>query len=318
MNPIVAGARKTFVNHRWGQAGRFTRQHEDHMFPMDEFPFTYGATTDALTHKTDGLFQRCSVSKTCPKVIQLDTDSESYQGHGSLVVTDTKGRDVTLPSDVRYFYVTTAHLQGDAGCRDAANPVSPWPYYRAAYDGLVRWVRDGVPPPPTNAPSVAKGTFVTPAEQTSQYPGIPGRPYRGTTSEVGVRDFSVFPPREGAVKYRQFLPRLDRDGNPTAGIIIPEIAAPVATLSGKAVRGNGFAEGDLCSVNGSTLPFPKTKAKRLASGDPRLSIEERYPGGERERAEKYGRAVEKLVAERYLLADDGAKLTAAAARATSQ
>ena len=56
----------------------------------------------------------CSVSKTCPKVIQLDTDSESYQGHASLVLTDTKGRDVALPPDVRYFYVTSAHLQGDA------------------------------------------------------------------------------------------------------------------------------------------------------------------------------------------------------------
>ncbi len=38
MNPIVGGARRTFVNYRFGQPGRFTRQHEDHMFPMDEFP----------------------------------------------------------------------------------------------------------------------------------------------------------------------------------------------------------------------------------------------------------------------------------------
>jgi hypothetical protein len=319
MNPIVAGARRTFVNHRFGQPGRFTRQHEDHMFPMVEFPFTYGTTTDALTGKTDGLFRRCSMSKTCPKVIQVDADSESYQGHASLVLTDTRGRDVILPPDVRYFYLTTAHLQGDAGCRDAANGVSPWPYYRAAYDALLRWVRDGVSPPPTNTPSVAAGTFVTPAEQTRQYPNIPGKPYHEKTSEVGVRDFSVFPPREGAVKYPQFVPRLDHDGNPMAGIIVPELTAPVATLSGKAVRGRGFAEGELCSVNGSSLPFPKTKAERLASGDPRLSLEERYPGGERQRAEKYQHAVGKLVAERYLLAVDGAKLIAGVvSRATSQ
>ncbi len=234
------------------------------------------------------------------------------------MLTDTHGRDVMLPDDVRYFYVTTAHLQGNAGCRDAANGVSPWPYYRAAYDDLVRWVRDGVMPPPTSAPSVARGTFVTPDEQSKQYPRIPGKPYNTTISEVGVRDFSVFPPKEGAVKYPLYVARLDRDGNPAAGIIVPEIAAPVATLSGKAVRGKGFAEGDLCSVNGSSLPLPKTKAERLASGDPRLSLEERYPGGEHERAEKYRRAVEKLVADRYLLAEDGAKLIAAASRETSQ
>lgn len=318
MNPIVAGARRTFVNYRFGQPGRFTRQHEDHMFPMVEFPFTYGTTTDPLTGKTDGLFRRCSTSMTCPKVIQVDADSESYQGHASLVLTDTKGRDVALPPEVRYFYVTTAHLQGDAGCRDAANRVSPWPYYRAAYDALVRWVRDGVSPPPTSAPSVAKGTFVTATEQAKQYPSIPGKPYNAKTSEVGIRDFSVFPPKESAVKYPQFVPRLDRDGNATAGIIIPELAAPVATQSGKALRGKGFAEGDLCGVNGSTLPFAKTKAERLASGDSRLSLEERYPGGQRERAEKFKRAVNKLVADRYLLPEDGAKMVDAVSTTSTQ
>ena len=55
------------------------------MFPMDEFPFTYGTTSDALTGKTDGLFRRCSISKTCPKVIHTDTQTELYQSRGSLI-----------------------------------------------------------------------------------------------------------------------------------------------------------------------------------------------------------------------------------------
>ena len=127
-------------------------------------------------------------------------------------------------------------------------------------------------------------------------------------SEIGVRDFSVFPPTESARKYPQFVPRLDRDGNPTAGVLIPEVVAPVATLSGKAVRGDGFAPGELCGVNGSSIPFPKTKADRLASGDSRLSLEERYPGGRDEYISRYKRAVDALVAARYLLPEDGAKL----------
>ena len=318
MNPIVAGARRTYVNVRWGQAGRFTRQHEDHMFPMDEFPFTFATTTDSMTGKTDGLFKTCSATKTCPKVIQLDTDSESYQGHGSLVVTDTSGKDVALPADVRLWYVTTAHLQANPGCRDHANTVSPWPYYRAAYDALARWVKDGTQPPPSSAPSVAKGTFVTPAEQAKHHPAIPGKPYYAKVSEVGLRDFSVFPPTETTRKYPVLVPKLDKDGNATAGIIIPEIAVPVATVSGKAVRAKGFAEGELCGVNGSIVPFAATKAERIATGDPRLSLEERYPGGSRERAEKFRRHVEKLVAERYLLPEDGAKMISAAARTSSQ
>jgi hypothetical protein len=318
MNPIVGGGRRTFVNFRFGQPGRYTRQHEDHMYPMSEFPFTYATTTDPMTGKTDGLFARCSASKSCPKVIQLDADSEAYQGQASLILTDTRGQDVKLPDEVRYWYLNTAHAQGEIGCRDAPNTVSPWPYYRASFDALVRWVRDGAAPPPTSAPSVAKGTFITPAEQAAQHPKIPGKPYVAKMSELGVRDFSVFPPTESAKKYPLLVQKLDKDGNPTAGIIVPEIAAPLATISGRSVRRKGFAEGELCSTAGSTIPFAKTKAERQASGDPRLSIEERYPNGMAERTAAYERAVAKLVADRYLLSEDATKMIAALTRPSSQ
>ena len=167
-------------------------------------------------------------------------------------------------------------------------------------------------PPPSSSPSRADGTFVTVAEQRQQYPTIPGKPYNPRISEIGVRNFTVFPPSESTERYPQFVPRLDRDGNPVAGVIIPEIAVPVATVSGKAVRRNGFGEGDLCGVNGSAIPFSKTKAERIAQGDPRLSLQERYPGGQAEYSTKYASAVEKLVTDRYLLPEDGARLKAAA------
>jgi hypothetical protein len=312
MNPIVAGGRRTFVNYRFAQPGRFTRQHEDHLYPMDEFPFTYATTADPLTGRTDGLLEKCSRSNTCPFVIQVDTDSEAYVSPGSLVTTDPSGKPVAMPTTVRYYYLTTAHLQANPGCRDAAHAVSPYPYYRAAFDAMVRWVRDGVMPPPSSSPSRSDGTFVTVAEQREQYPTIPGKPYNPRISEIGVRNFTVFPPSESSERYPQFVPRLDRDGNPVAGVIIPEIAVPVATVSGKAVRRKGFGEGDLCGVNGSAIPFAKTKAERIAQGDSRLSLQERYPGGQAEYSAKYASAVEKLVADRYLLPEDGARLRAAA------
>ena len=314
--PFVAGARRTFVNARFAQPGRYTRQHEDHNYPMDEFPFTWGTTTDPLTGRTDGLLAACSASATCPRLIQVDADSEYYGAHASLLLTDAAGRPLELPPGVRYWMLTMAHLQGDAGCRDPGNPVSPYPYYRAAFDAMVRWVRDGAAPPATRAPSVADGTAVTVARQGEQYPTIPGRPFNAAISELGVRDFSVWPPRESAEKYPLFVPALDRDGNPLAGVMAPEVAAPLATM-GKAVRGPGFAAGDLCGVNGSTLPFPRTKAGRLAAGDSRLSLEERYPGGQAEYSARYGAAVDALVAERYLLPADGELLAAAAASALS-
>lgn len=313
MNPIVGGGRRTYTNHRFSQPGRFTRQHEDHLFPMGEFPFTYATTTDPLTGRADGLFQRCAASKTCPKVIQVDSESEPYQGYSSLLVTDTRGRAVRLPNDVRYYVLSTAHLwYGNDACRDpGGHGVVPFPYYRAAYEALVRWARDGVTPPPTKAPSVADGTFVTVSEQGKQYPAIPNRPYNPKINEVGIRDFSVFPPTETAKKYPLFVPRLDADGNLAAGVLAPEIVAPLGTRIGKETRAKGFAEGEVCDVVGSFSPFAKTRAERLASGDSRLSLEERYPRGGSQYAEQYKRAVEKLVAGRYLLPDDGRKLIAA-------
>ena len=310
MTPYVAGARRTFVNARFAQPGRYTRQHEDHNYPMDEFPFTYSTTTDALTGKTDGLLAACSRSDTCPYVIQVDADSEWYGAHASLILTDTRGHAIELPPSVRYWMLTTAHSQGDAGCLDAANPVSPHPYYRAAFDAVVRWVRDDTEPPPTRAPSVEDGSAVTVTRQGAQYPVIPDRPFNDTISELGVRDFSVLPPTESAERYPLFVPGLDRDGNATAGVLIPEVRAPLSTL-GKAIRGPGFAEGDLCGVNGSSIAFARSKAERLATVDSRLSLEERYPLGLTEYAERYGQAVDALVAARYLLPEDGPRLKAA-------
>jgi Alpha/beta hydrolase domain len=262
-----------------------------------------------LTGKTDGLFLKCSASKTCPNVIQVDSYTELYGAHDSLLVTDTRGKAIPLPSNVRLYLLTLAHLQGNEGCIDAANTVSPNPYYRAALQATVRWVRDGVPAPPTRAPSIADGTLVTVTEQSKSYPTIPERPFNPKVNEVGPRDYSTLPPKETG-KYTILVPKLDRDGNMVAGVIVPEVAVPVATY-GKAIRKQGFANGDLCHENGSAISFVKTKAERLARGDSRLSIEERYPGGASEYGAKYATAVDKLVSDGYLLPMDAAKLKAA-------
>ena len=316
MTPYVAGARRTFVNARFAQTGRYTRQHEDHNYPMDEFPFTFATTTDPLTGETDGLLAACTASTTCPNIIQVDADSEYYGAHASLILTDTSGQALELPPNARYWMLATAHLQGNAGCRDPANPVQPWPYYRAAFDAMVQWVRDGVEPPPTRAPSVADGTAVTVEEQGEQYPTIPDRPYNPTISELGVRDFSVWPPQESEERYPLFVPSLDADGNLVTGVMVPEVAAPLSTM-GKAIRAAGFAEGDLCGVNGSTIPFPRTEDARMELGDSRLSLEERYPGGEAEYVKRYREAADALVAERYLLPAAAETLKESAAAAWS-
>ena len=75
--------------------------------------------------------------------------------------------------------------------------------------------------------------------------------------------------------YPSFVPRTDVDGNDTAGMRLPEVQVPLATYTGWALRAAPQND-DGCEGAAQYIPFPKTKAERLANGDPRLSIEERY------------------------------------------
>jgi hypothetical protein len=103
-------------------------------------------------------------------------------------------------------------------------------------------------------------------------------------------------------------------GHTIAGIRMPALEAPTATYFGFNYRKAGYAEGELCNLAGTTLPFAKTKAERLASGDPRPSLEERYPT-----PRDYIAAVEasarKLVQERLLLEEDAKRIVDRAAQA---
>ena len=122
------------------------------------------------------------------------------------------------------------------------------------------------------------------------------------------------PPVLGSSRYQLFVPRPDRDGLDIGGIRPMEVAAPTATITGWNVRAAGHREGDLCSLRGSYIPFAKTRAERQASGDPRLSFEERY-----EDNAGFVKAVEeaarKLVRERFLLREDADRYIEAAAAA---
>ena len=51
------------------------------------------------------------------------------------------------------------------------------------------------------------------------------------------------------------------------------------------------------------MPFPRTRAEREKSGDPRKSIEERYPSREAY-LERVREGTQQLVAARHVLAED--------------
>jgi len=134
------------------------------------------------------------------------------------------------------------------------------------------------------------------------FPSIPGATFPDVINGLRVTDYSAQPPQEGPA-YPVFVPTVDAAGNELAGIRLPTVSVPLATYLGWNLAKAGYAEGSLCSVIGSTLPFAKTRAQREAGGDPRLSIEERYEsvGAYVEAIERAARA---LVDKRLLLEED--------------
>jgi|GEM_PF-7038162 len=93
--PHVAGSRKTFVNHRWAQPGRFSQQHSAHLTPGDQRPFTYRVMTDALTGKRDGIMARCQQSNNCPTMFRpMPRDEILSQGRRLCTVETLQPRSL--------------------------------------------------------------------------------------------------------------------------------------------------------------------------------------------------------------------------------
>jgi len=89
------------------------------------------------------------------------------------------------------------------------------------------------------------------------------------------------------------------------------VEVPIATYTGWNLFNRSFFEDGFCTLPGSFIPFARTKAERLATGDARLSIEERYPTKETYVA-AIKKAADALVGKRYLLPEDAVRLVSQA------
>jgi hypothetical protein len=103
----------------------------------------------------------------------------------------------------------------------------------------------------------------------------------------------------------------DADGNALGGVRHPLLAAPLATHVGWSLRASGYGEGELFTVQGSMILFAQTEAERERARDPRTSLEARY-ASRGAWAARLAEAVDRLIAERPLLAEDGDRLAIAA------
>lgn len=315
--PHVAGTRRMATNVRFGLPGRNPRHPQDPAWQADLFPFTYTTLTDPLSGRTDGLLRRCSLTTTCPKVMQTDSEHEWWASHASLLVTDLDGNHLDLPDNVRaYMIAGTPHFAEPTDTMRRTliamalpqNPMHSGAPMRALLTDLDGWIRDGVRPPASRVPMRAHGTLV--AAEGAVPTDIPGLPYKATHTPAAVSDQSVLPPKEIG-GYPVFVPKADDDGMAIAGVHMLALAVPRATYTGWNPRAQGYGPTALYPLQGAVVPFAPTEAARTETNDPRPSLAARYADDE-----AYVAAVKKeaarQVAERLLLPEDAERAIEAA------
>jgi hypothetical protein len=278
--PLIAGSRKSFVNARFAQPGRYSTQHLDHITYGDQFPFTYGVTRDPVGGQVDGIFASCQRTATCPKLMHVDSSLEFWQARASLIVTDGAGHDIALPPDVRaYLMASTQHMRVPAPtvgiCAYPNNTAQQGPTVRVLLDRLVAWTRSGAAPPPSRYPRLADNMLTAPNRDAVGFPDLRaiGIGYPQVINGLALVDYSVQPPRVDATRqYEVLVPMADADGHDIAGVRLPDVAVPLATYAGWNLRRKGFAEGELCGLNGMSAPLAATPR----AGDPRPALSQRY------------------------------------------
>jgi hypothetical protein len=310
----ISGIGGVFLNARFGQPSRTNTQHEDHLYPENAFPFSAATQHDPVTGQTGALLRGDGFD---PLLMEVNTSTEYWQKGASLLTTDPLGQaDVALPGTARAYLVASGFHYGRAGltatrgpCLHPRNTLNPAPTLRALLVALEDWVTRGIAPPPSRVPRLADGTLVAAGE--TGFPYVPGLRLPDAPNAIARFASFVDPRPEGGPQYRPLVPKVDADGHEIAGIRLPEVAAPLATHTGWNLYAEPFPAGELCDREGSRLPLARTRAEREAQGDPRPSLEERYPAPG-DHAAAVARAAELLVADRLLLPEDAERLVGAA------
>jgi hypothetical protein len=289
------------------------------------------------------LLDRCRATNTCPKIFETFGSTEFWDLRMSpgLVGTNAK-KDIPLPPNVRrYYYPGTSHGGGPGGfavaqpiaggCTLPRNPNPHTETERALLIAFLDWVTKGVEPPASRYPTLKEGLLVPATKAatgfpTIPFPGLPANVPDGLVNHVLDYDFGSelnYNDLTGVITLqppviKQVLPtlvvKMDADGNEIGGVPSVLHQAPLGTYLGFNIRASGFYAGQICDFTGGYVPFARTRAERIAAGDPRPSLEERY-GSQEGYSCVVARAAHQAVAERFLLPADAATLIAQAAAA---
>jgi hypothetical protein len=299
----VAGGGHGDFNQRFAQASRTSGQFSGVDFPTDLPPF-----------HPDELLAKSVKAGVAPKLL-LSNGSHEYWGRAASLnhISEDGKRDVGQSPDVRIYYVAgTQHGAGGGPNPLVQNPTNPmdWSFFqRAMVVAMNKWVTDGTAPPASVFPRIDKDQLV--AASALRFPRIPGVNIVKTAYAPRRLDMGQEPPKVGEA-FPALVPQVDADGNETSGIRLPELRYPLATYMGWNLRSPSIGSPtEQYPLIGSMVAFPRTRAEREKSGDPRLSIEERYKD-EQEYLGKIDAAARELAKERFLLEADVPQVVARA------
>jgi Alpha/beta hydrolase domain len=330
-NPHIGG-RLTAVNIRFGVASGSGTLYE----PGGEGVLWWSSYADKVRGRpTASLLDRCNTSHTCPKIFETFGSTEFNARLMTMALTGTdRAADLPLPANVRRYYFPGTTHNGDPqggfsresapapGCVLAKNPNPETETMNALERALVEWVVHATEPPASSYPRLSAGDLVQNTREAMGFPSIPNAP-SPTGMAVGLIDYNFGPDLRandfsGVITQQpprirniiaSLMPRVGPDGNELMGIPSVLHQAPLGTYTGWNVVSGGFFKGQPCGggLMGGYIPFARTKSERLASGDPRQSLEERY-GTSQGYMCVIRAAAARNVRARYLLGADAARL----------
>ncbi len=281
-------------NSRFAQPTRHPSMLEEHDYPADAFPFTTAPSRDPVSGQTASYLDHARDKQgRLPKLIIANTSTEFWNRGASLIATTPDGMQDVAPADnVRiYGFMGAQHYVGRSRTRAPFTAcVSTSDHYlpmRALVLALDDWTSKGKQPPASAYPQLADRTLTTVADYRAIFPaglGLtppeqnlrePRLDFGRRFAKRGIAD--KVPPNSGD-EYETRVPVPDADGNDKGGVRLVEVQAPLGTHTGWNLRApeTGFAWAT-SRFDGSFVPFARTEAERAASGDPRPSLEARYP-----------------------------------------
>ena len=313
----IAGGRRGEFNQRFGQPSNLMEASTGGVFPFADID-----QTDPETGKTDGLLSRLAARNKLPKLFLTNTSSEYWSGHAALTHIDATGsKDITPCGSVRiYHFSGTQHSPGvlplERTQPTGAMGILPFnwvdwrPLMRAAVANLDAWVSNCAAPPASKHPRLDDGTAMRSESLKTAFQGISQIGFPEHLRHLTRLDFGPhngltgnLPPITGK-PYPALVSTVDQDGNELAGIRLPDVAVPLATVAGWNLRHpDTGGPGQTHRTMGSTVPFAFTQQERAESGDTRPSVEERYVSRDDYLARVEATAHE-LVSQGYLLEED--------------